>query len=37
MAAPSSPEPIHAPTRRFALGFAIGLAIVAAVLWIAAT
>lgn len=37
MSPQTSPEPISAPTRRFALGFAIGLLIVAAVLWVAAT
>lgn len=36
MAAQTPPQPITAPTRRFAFGFVIGLAIVAAVLWIAA-
>jgi hypothetical protein len=36
MSPQTSPQPITAPTRRFAIGFLIGLCIVAAVLWVAA-
>jgi hypothetical protein len=36
MSSQTSPEPITSPTRRFAVGFVIGLCIVAAVLWVAA-
>lgn len=32
-----TPSPIAAPTVRFAIGFAIGLCLLAAVLWLAAT
>jgi hypothetical protein len=35
MAAPTTPDPIHAPTRRFTIGLVFGLCIVAALLWIA--
>jgi hypothetical protein len=36
MSPQTSPQPITAPTRRFAIGLLIGLCIVAAVLWVAA-
>jgi len=36
MSPQTSPEPITTPTRRFAVGFLIGLCVIAAVLWLAA-
>lgn len=36
MSQETSPQPITAPTRRFAAGFLIGLCVIAALLWIAA-
>jgi hypothetical protein len=35
MAAPTSPDPIHPPSRRLTLGLVFGLCVVAALLWIA--
>ncbi len=35
MSPQTSPQPISPPTRRFAIGFVIGLCIVAVTLWIA--
>lgn len=36
MSPQTSPQPITTPTLRFAVGFLIGMCVIAAVLWIAA-
>ncbi len=35
MATSNPPEPITSPTRRFAVGFLIGMVVIAALLWVA--
>jgi tetrahydromethanopterin S-methyltransferase subunit F len=35
MSPQTSPQPISAPTRRFAIGFLIGIVLLATLLWLA--